>query len=323
MKNIKEEILLVKKHNYSLFENYTKMGLIQYKIMNLVISKINNNLKLEDIKDEDLIITITKEQLENEYLNTKIYSKRLAAQINQLLDKKIRHTNDLNSKEPKWKIINIFTCAEYDNNILTIEINKGVINYFIELKSNFTQYYFRYLTGFSSVYSIVNYEILKMNEYKFKNKGYYKKSDYIQFDIEELYKIYGLTTDGTRNIGFLKNRILDLSKKEINETTDIQFEYKEVKKGKKVIAIQFYLIEESANLIDILRNKPKHLLKDWENILLLAEDLEKNDPVKTALLEQVKVLKQRSNNSIDLDMENKISYKIEKELKSIDDEVVL
>jgi plasmid replication initiation protein len=162
-----------------------------------------------------------------------------------------------------------------------------------------------------------------MNEYKFKNKGYYKKSDYIQFDIEELYKIYGLTTDGTRNIGFLKNRILDLSKKEINETTDIQFEYKEVKKGKKVIAIQFYLIEESANLIDILRNKPKHLLKDWENILLLAEDLEKNDPVKTALLEQVKVLKQRSNNSIDLDMENKISYKIEKELKSIDDEVVL
>jgi plasmid replication initiation protein len=298
MKNIKKEILLVKKHNHSLFENCTKMELTQYEIMNLVISKINNNMNLNKISNEDLTITITKEQLENKYLKTKVDSQRLAAQLNQLVNKKIRYTNNINSKEPKWKIINIFTYTEYDNNILTIGINIAAMNYIIETKFDFTKYYLEYLTDFSSTYSSVSYKILKMNELKFQNKNDNEKVGCIQFKVEELYEIYGLTTTPTRTSNFLKNKILDISKKEINKFTDIEFEYKEIKKGKKVIAIQFYLIDESTNSIDILRNKPKHLLKDWESILLLAEDLEKNDPVKIVLLEQVRVLKQRSNNSI-------------------------
>jgi plasmid replication initiation protein len=172
------------------------------------------------------------------------------------------------------------------------------MNYIIETKFDFTKYYLEYLTDFSSTYSSVSYKILKMNELKFQNKNDNEKVGCIQFKVEELYEIYGLTTTPTRTSNFLKNKILDISKKEINKFTDIEFEYKEIKKGKKVIAIQFYLIDESTNSIDILRNKPKHLLKDWESILLLAEDLEKNDPVKIVLLEQVRVLKQRSNNSI-------------------------
>jgi hypothetical protein len=166
MKNIKKEILLVKKHNHSLFENCTKMELTQYEIMNLVISKINNNMNLNKISNEDLTITITKEQLENKYLKTKVDSQRLAAQLNQLVNKKIRYTNNINSKEPKWKIINIFTYTEYDNNILTIGINIAAMNYIIETKFDFTKYYLEYLTDFSSTYSSVSYKILKMNELK-------------------------------------------------------------------------------------------------------------------------------------------------------------
>ena len=60
MKDLKNEVLLVKKHNYSLFANCPKMDLTQYKIMNLVISKIDNNLKEENVKDENLLISFTK-----------------------------------------------------------------------------------------------------------------------------------------------------------------------------------------------------------------------------------------------------------------------
>lgn len=308
MKDLKNEVLLVKKHNYSLFANCSKMDLTQYKIMNLVISKIDNSLKEENVKDENLLISFTKEELETEYLKARIVHKRLIPKMEHLMEKRVRYTRDLESKNPTYKSLNIFSYYEYKNNVLDIKINKDIISYFVELKSNFTQYYFKYLTDFTSIYSVVSYEILKMNEFKFSDKNKYKKIEYIQFSMEELFQIYGLSTKSTRTYSFLKDKVLDISKKEINNYSDINFNYEPVKEGRKIVAIQFYLYEDS-DIETQLRNKPKHLLKDWENLLLLALEHGEDDPVRIALMEQVNVMKKRSENSVNVDLENRIFEK--------------
>jgi hypothetical protein len=109
MINTKEELLLVKK-------NDKEMDIVDYKIMSMVISKINNNLKLTEVKNKDWEIEITKEELllylELKDLNFTNFKNR----ISNLLKKQLEYTEDLETKKPK------------------LEINSGLINFFVELE---------------------------------------------------------------------------------------------------------------------------------------------------------------------------------------------
>lgn len=127
MINTKEELLLVKK-------NDKEMDIVDYKIMSMVISKINNNLKLTEVKNKDWEIEITKEELllylELKDLNFTNFKNR----ISNLLKKQLEYTEDLETKKPKFTIINILTYGIYDGKKLILEINSGLINFFVELE---------------------------------------------------------------------------------------------------------------------------------------------------------------------------------------------
>lgn len=239
----KEELLLVKKHNHLKMNSLVKkdnnrMDIVDYKIMSIAIAKINNNLKLSEVKIEDCEIEITKEEL-LWYLKTKdINITKFKQRISNLLKKQVDHTTDLETKKPKFNLINIFTSGKYDGEKLVLKINIDLMNFFVELKSNFTQYYYKNLIDFGSIYSIMVYEILKHNEYKFK------KINYIEYTIEELFKIFELKTKRTMDYGFIREKIIKVSQKEINKYSDIKFDYKPVKDGNKVVKIQFYLLND-------------------------------------------------------------------------------
>lgn len=242
--SLREELLLVKKHNYFNSTHLSrkdenKMDILDYKIMNLAVARINNNLKLEEITEKDREIIITKEEL-IKYLKVKdINFYRFKKRISELMKKQIEHTEDTKSKKPKFKMITVFIDSEYDSEKLTLNFHPKLMNFLVELKENFTQYYYRYLTDFNSIYSIMIYELLKMNEYKFK------KVDCIQFNIDELFDYFGLDTKRSRTYSFLKDRVINTAMNEINQYSDIRFKYKAIKKGRSYKEIQFYLYDKS------------------------------------------------------------------------------
>jgi hypothetical protein len=67
-----------------------------------------------------------------------------------------------------------------------------------------------------------------------------KKQHKIQFDLEELKEILGVVGKYKQYAGF-KMRVLDEAQSRLADSTDIHFQYEEIKTGKKVTAINFLL----------------------------------------------------------------------------------
>jgi Initiator Replication protein len=67
-----------------------------------------------------------------------------------------------------------------------------------------------------------------------------KKQHKIQFDLEELKEILGVVGKYNQYAGF-KMRVLDEARSRLADSTDVHFEYEEIKTGKKVTAINFLL----------------------------------------------------------------------------------
>lgn len=104
--------------------------------------------------------------------------------------------------------------------------------YMLQLKEKFTQYQLANVLTMKSKYSPRIYEILKCNEFK--------KQGYIDIDVEELRKllradnIYPLYAD-------FKRKIILQTQKELKRLSDISFEFEEIKTGRKVTSIKFYI----------------------------------------------------------------------------------
>lgn len=100
--------------------------------------------------------------------------------------------------------------------------------YLLQLKRTFLSYDIRNVLKISSVYSIRIYELLKQ----------YEKIGYREFDIDTLKVILGVS-DKYKLYGHFKSRIILKAQDDLKLHTDICFSFKEIKAGRKVIAILF------------------------------------------------------------------------------------
>jgi plasmid replication initiation protein len=121
--------------------------------------------------------------------------------------------------------------------------------YLLELQQTFLSYDIRNVLKISSVYSIRIYELLKQ----------YEAIGIREFDLIELKQILGIS-EKYKLYGHFKDRIISKAQKDLNEYTDILFDFKEKKKGRKVIGLIF----------SIYPNKKNE--KSLDNRLLLPED---------------------------------------------------
>jgi plasmid replication initiation protein len=103
--------------------------------------------------------------------------------------------------------------------------------YMLGLKEFYTSYKLDNVLSLKSKYSIRLYEILKSN--LFKNS--------MEIEIEELKKMVGATASYFKVYSDIKRKVLLQAQKELNALTDISFEFEEIKTGRKVTSIKFYL----------------------------------------------------------------------------------
>lgn len=215
-----EETNLVVKSN-KLIEARYDLNLNEQKIILYAVSKLDRNkdkfnlLQLEVKEFTGLIDTSPKR-----------YSE-IREVIKSMLDRKLIINTEKSELMMHW-----LSSAEYlkDSGIIELEFSEKLIPYLLQLKQQYTQYELKNILYLKNKYAIRIYEVLKQ----------YQKIGNREFDLEKLKEIIGCKNkyDDFRNF---KKKVLDVSKKELCEHTDICFEYEKISKGRKIVGIKFQI----------------------------------------------------------------------------------
>ncbi len=109
--------------------------------------------------------------------------------------------------------------------------------YLLQLKENFTSYRLEYVKRFKKVYAIRFYELLKQ----------YQKIGRRRFRLSELRNFLVIPANEYKQYTDFKKRVILPAQEELREKSDIHFEYKEIRKSRRVEEIDFAIF---ANKID-------------------------------------------------------------------------
>jgi plasmid replication initiation protein len=187
--------------------------------------------------------------------------------------------------------------------MVELEFSPRLKPYMLKLNGLFTQYKLANILSMKSKYSPRIYEILKCNEFK--------KQGFIEIEIDELRKllkvdnIYPLYAD-------FKRKIILQTQKELNKISDICFDFEEIKTGRKVTSLRFYINSNKSKGI----NKP--ISKDAidEVCTTIDEDVESN------IISEIKnIIKSICNRKISEKIAKEF-YKIALESKKSDESVL-
>src|SRR5699024_4596421 len=113
--------------------------------------------------------------------------------------------------------------------------------YLLQLKRTFTSYRLSNILSLGSYYTIRIYELLK----KWETVGKWETS------LEYLKNLLGITQKSYKVYGNLKNRVIKPSVEELNDKTDINVTYEEIKKGRSVVRLVFYIKQIKKPLCEI------------------------------------------------------------------------
>ena len=156
-----------------------------------------------------------------------------------------------------------------DHLYLTISFHPKMKPFLLQLKSQFTMYDVRNILQLPSTYSIRIYELLKQ----------YEKIGWRLFTILELKSILGIE-DKYKLYGHFKNRVILKAQSDLAEFTDIQFTFEEIKKGRGVKSIKFYIRKNKDNPFT---NNVEANVRQVEIIELPV--IEQGEPVQTIVEE--------------------------------------
>lgn len=131
-------------------------------------------------------------------------------------------------------VFNWTTYAEHEPNtsILKFEIHRNLKPYLLQLKNNFLTYDIKNILVLKSAYVIRLYELFvdQFNEYKRYNEK--AKSYTFELDIQRLRELFEIPESYLYKD--IRVNIIDKAKQQFKAKTDIQFDYKEQKIGRKV-----------------------------------------------------------------------------------------
>jgi plasmid replication initiation protein len=221
--------LIVKAND--LVEAFFEMTQNEYKFILFLISKIRK----DDTEFRRQEITVSEFNNLIGIKGTKTYSYMRSFE-DSLLTKKIV----INSKNGEILKIAWFSYLRYIPRTATLQVafNADLSPFLLQINVPYTKYFLENIRRLSSYPSMRLYEILKQ----------YLKIGSRTISFDDLRLMLGFTTQYRRFNDF-KRRILEPSRKDINACTDLSFEYKEIRIGKRLKEIDFY-VKENKNVVE-------------------------------------------------------------------------
>jgi len=116
-----------------------------------------------------------------------------------------------------------------------LRIDEDLLPYYMGLSSNYTPYKLKDVYSFSRPSTYWLYEILK----QYKDIG---KREVLLEDIHALLRLGNKHKRPTT----LKNRVIDPAIEEINATSDIKVQYEQRKRGRRIVALVFHMVDNQA-----------------------------------------------------------------------------
>lgn len=151
--------------------------------------------------------------------------------------------------------------ADYNYKKGTIELtlHKFLTPYLLELKKEFTSYHLKNVSKLKGHYSIRIYELLKQ----------YERLQERTLTMEDLRHKLGATSIYPA-YGNFKQRVILPSQKQINKKSDITFEFQEIKQGRAVKEIKFFIKTKDS----IIQPLPIPISHSSQSAVLDTEELE-------------------------------------------------
>jgi plasmid replication initiation protein len=151
--------------------------------------------------------------------------KELEKIIDQLYSKKIKIREGKNWTNYRW-----INQAKYQDGIYYLNFDSGMEPFLLQLREYYTEYELRYILALASTTTQRIYELLKQ----------YEKIGWRQWELEDLKADLGIP-DTYRNYYEFKRWVVLPAQKLIGANTDICFTFDEIKTGRKVTALKFFI----------------------------------------------------------------------------------
>ena len=148
--------------------------------------------------------------------------------------------------------VNWINYAHYEEGTGRIELAFSDVMkpFLLHLKSQFTAIEVTDLMQFKSIHAIRIYELLKQ----------YQDIGERILSLDEIRECCGVK-DKLKQYVHLKTKLLLISQREINEKSDLTFEFEQIKNGRKIVAIKFILSKNKAYELRNNPNKQNHEAK--------------------------------------------------------------
>lgn len=162
--------------------------------------------------------------------------------INSILKKKCKGLqgkslciNTGTKQKPEWTYFNWFHHIKYIENegLICMQFHDFLAPYLLTMKDRYTKYKLGYVLKFKSEYSFRIYELLKE----------YETIGSRVLLIDELRDILDIKSDSYNKYSHFKAKVLLKAIEEINKHSDLNVKMLEIKKGRKVDAVEFEIIK--------------------------------------------------------------------------------
>jgi len=206
-----------------LVEARQRLSLQEQRIICLLISKI---------RPEDVNFLWYKFEILDlaKYLGLE-KSKRIYIDVRKAVRKLMKRIITMDRKGENVDLHWIESAAYGERGYVRIRINQDLKPYLLNLKTQFTKYRIAYIIHLRSTYSIRIYELLK----RFEHVGE------ASFELNKLKYMLGVNLDEYKFYNHFKEKAILVAQKELLEKTDLAFTFEEIKSGKKVSEIRFFI----------------------------------------------------------------------------------
>lgn len=260
---------LVCKSNALIEASYKLTAQEQWVILFLT-SMIKNND--EDFKEYSLSVKefsqLARISHKGEYSEVKEITRKLIGRVFTI-------------NEPRGPLqVSWLSSARYQSGegTVTLRFDPGLKPYLLQLKNRFTKYNLHLVMQMKSSFSIRIYELLKQ----------YEKIGYRDFILSELRERLGIEKDEYPFYGNFKARVLAVAQKEIKAKTDISFEFEEIKIGRSVGKIRFFIQSQTQEEAELAKAEipllASHQDPNLENLIsLLPPDYREQESLRKLL----------------------------------------
>ncbi len=191
---------------------------------------------------------ISIKELFNDFKNSKEKHKNIKKTIKSM------GMVEIGQQEEGFFLVSTFSKVKAENGLIEFKINEDLKPHIIGLINNFTSYYFENIAPLKSSFSIRIYEILKQ----------WEKVGHKKFSITALRELLGIEETKYKTYNNFKRKVILVAQRELEEKTDIKFDFEEIKTGRKITDLHFYI-------------KPNHK----QNIITAEQQTPVNEEIKS------------------------------------------